>query len=322
LMKTPFVIGIVVTLHVAAIGGIVLMQGCGSTDLTEPSFQTYEMPETSVPSSGKTPTHITPPEVQGRPASSPEWPAQTKLYVVQKGDSLSVISKRYSVSTSDIMRLNGLTNPNRIYVGQKLVLPGYVKVSEPEAVTPAAPAASPASSASVPAGPGGTYVIQRGDSLSVIAKRHHTSVDALRTLNGLQSDRINAGQKLKIPGAGSASSPSSMPQRVDTVPPSTRPRPEPQPLTPPIAEPSPADETPGAITPPDSPDPLFPEVPDVSPDILIEDEAVSQALIHTVKEGEDIYSIARIYGVLASEITKLNKMDSEDVSAGQKLKIP
>lgn len=43
------------------------------------------------------------------------------------------------------------------------------------------------------------YVVVSGDSLQKIAKRHHTSVKAIKEANGLSSDRIRVGQKLKLP---------------------------------------------------------------------------------------------------------------------------
>ncbi len=43
------------------------------------------------------------------------------------------------------------------------------------------------------------YVIARGDTLSTIARKHNVSVTALRRHNGLRSDVIRVGQKLKIP---------------------------------------------------------------------------------------------------------------------------
>ncbi len=67
---------------------------------------------------------------------------------------------------------------------------------------------SPSAVASVPATPAQTgsvspspvtYVVQSGDTLSVIAARFGTTVEAIRTANGLTSDIINIGQVLIIP---------------------------------------------------------------------------------------------------------------------------
>jgi membrane-bound lytic murein transglycosylase D len=43
------------------------------------------------------------------------------------------------------------------------------------------------------------YRVRRGDNLTVIARRHGTTVAALKQVNGLRSDRIRAGATLRIP---------------------------------------------------------------------------------------------------------------------------
>ncbi|NJL19187.1 MAG: LysM peptidoglycan-binding domain-containing protein [Bdellovibrionaceae bacterium] len=55
--------------------------------------------------------------------------------------------------------------------------------------------------APAPTAPGGTYVVQSGDSLWLIAKRHNTSVASLKSANALTSDTIRPGQKLTIPAS-------------------------------------------------------------------------------------------------------------------------
>lgn len=49
--------------------------------------------------------------------------------------------------------------------------------------------------------PASEYTVRRGDTLSIIAKRTDTTIQALRAANGLRGDLINVGQKLQIPGA-------------------------------------------------------------------------------------------------------------------------
>jgi LysM repeat protein len=44
-----------------------------------------------------------------------------------------------------------------------------------------------------------TYEVKRGDTLTRIAKTHGTTVKALREANGMKTDRILVGQKLKVP---------------------------------------------------------------------------------------------------------------------------
>ena len=80
-------------------------------------------------------------------------------YTVQKGDSLWSIAKRFNVGVDEIKSANNLTS-NLINVGQKLVIPG----------------AAPSDQTNV------TYVVQKGDSLWLIANNYNTSVDEIKKL--------------------------------------------------------------------------------------------------------------------------------------------
>jgi LysM repeat protein len=47
------------------------------------------------------------------------------VHVVARGESLNYISSLYGVTVADIMELNDIANPNRIQVGQEILIPGY-----------------------------------------------------------------------------------------------------------------------------------------------------------------------------------------------------
>lgn len=103
----------------------------------------------------------------------------TSVHVVRSGESLSVISQRYGVSVSRLKSLNGLKN-DRIRIGQRLAVGGSVAASS-------APAASRS-----------THTVRPGESLSVIAQQYKTTVSRIKSLNGLRSNMIKAGQKLVV----------------------------------------------------------------------------------------------------------------------------
>ncbi len=107
-------------------------------------------------------------------------------HVVRSGESLGVIGRRYGVSVARLKSLNGLRS-DRIRAGQRLV------VSAGGSST----SASTRSSASTGAA-SSTHVVKRGESLGVIAQRYGLSVSRLKSLNGLKSDRIKAGQRLVV----------------------------------------------------------------------------------------------------------------------------
>ena len=129
----------------------------------------------------------------------------TKEHVVAKGESFYTIGKKYKVSASAIAKANPNVDSTKLKVGQKLQIPAG-GVSTASAMT---------GGASAPADSGNVYVVKSGDNLGKIATKHGTTVKALRELNGLKADRINVGQKLKVPSKG-GSSPSSIP--VETAP--------------------------------------------------------------------------------------------------------
>lgn len=115
----------------------------------------------------------------------------TTIHVVQWGENLTLIARRYGVTTTAIVQANALADPNYIYAGQRLIIPTG---------TAPAPPSEPVA--------GGTYVVNRGDTLSSIAARYGTTVNDLVAANGLWNpDLIYVGQVLKVPGAGVAPAP-------------------------------------------------------------------------------------------------------------------
>ena len=55
------------------------------------------------------------------------------IYVVKSGDTLWKIAKRFGSTVDDIARVNGMENPNKINIGEKIYIPKYVlkKAKEP-----------------------------------------------------------------------------------------------------------------------------------------------------------------------------------------------
>ena len=116
--------------------------------------------------------------------------------VVRPGDTLTGLSKRHSVSISDLVRLNGLRDPNRIVAGQTL------RVGTETAPANPAPTASAPAPAAVAAQ---VHVVQRGENLTTIARHYAVSVAAVVAANGIADpSRIFGGQRLTIPGSAPA----------------------------------------------------------------------------------------------------------------------
>src|SRR5574341_723841 len=124
---------------------------------------------------------------------SPAAAACTSPYTVQRGDSLYRIALQCGTTVAAIQAANGLTG-TIIFVGQQLIIPGARSAS-------GAPANTGGSTASAP---GGTYTVQRGDTLYGIAIKFGTTINAIKSANGLTTNTIRIGQVLAIPGGGSA----------------------------------------------------------------------------------------------------------------------
>lgn len=118
--------------------------------------------------------------------------ANTTYYVVQPGDTLSSIARRYGTTVAALANANHLVNPNHIYVGQRLVI---------VASSSSGPAISwPVNSTH--------YVVKAGDSLSEIARQFNTTVQAIAAVNGItNTSYVYVGQRLVVP-SGSAYPPS------------------------------------------------------------------------------------------------------------------
>jgi len=113
--------------------------------------------------------------------------SSTTTYVVQAGDTLASIAKRFGTTVNQLAQLNNLTDPNIIILGQKLIVPSGTGATS----TPAA---------STTPGHGQTYTVQSGDTLMKIARKFGVTVQQLQTANKITNpDRIYPGQVLVIP---------------------------------------------------------------------------------------------------------------------------
>lgn len=111
-------------------------------------------------------------------------PTATPLprHVVKAGETLSQIAQRYDLRQSELRDFNGISDTDRIYAGQTLIIP----TTNNDSNRPLLP--------SIP------YTVKRGQTLSQIAKNAGTSTNELMTLNGISDpDAIYVGQVLEVP---------------------------------------------------------------------------------------------------------------------------
>lgn len=234
------------------------------------------------------------------PPPPPPPPAEvTTIYIVQNGDYLAKISKKYNVTIASIKRINNLKDDN-IRIGQKLKLPGKINVGEQKA---------PAKSASKEAvrkgyesykGPTVDYVVKSGDTLGAVAYGHGCNIRQLKELNGLTGDALKVGQKLKVPANGkSAVVKNAGEQKKPVV---EKPI-EPASVEPVAAESAPAVEETVAAAEPAA------DVPDT--------------VSYVVQEGDDLTGVSIRFCISPSVIRDLNNLaEDAKLEPGQVIKLP
>jgi LysM repeat protein len=118
-------------------------------------------------------------------------------YRVKKGDTLYSIGRRFGTSVRTLQRCNGIRNANRIYAGQRLVVPckkAAKKPPKPPKHPPAKPPSGPVKNCRL------LVVVKPGDTLTRIARHTCSTVDAIATRNHIWNpNRIYSGQRLCVP---------------------------------------------------------------------------------------------------------------------------
>ena len=156
------------------------------------------------------------------------------IYVVRAGDTLNIIAARYGVSVAALVRVNGIANPNFIYIGQRLTIPVSTPATPqpgaptaaPAAPTPAAPtpvptpaAPTPAPTAAAPKTTDGVYIVQRGDTLAKIAATFGVSISGLVAKNGIADPNfIWVGQRLQVTGVAASATTATTTAATTTAP--------------------------------------------------------------------------------------------------------
>ncbi len=121
-----------------------------------------------------------------RPPVTP--PRAGRRYVVRSGDTLGNIAARFGVTVDDILRANPqIRDANLIYPGMVIIIPGAV-VGPPPRPTPPPRRTRP-------------YIVQRGDTLSAIARRFGVTVSDILAVNPQITDPnvLRVGQRIFIP---------------------------------------------------------------------------------------------------------------------------
>ena len=271
---------------------------------------------------------------------APVAPAQPEytIYVVQSGDYLAKISKKFNVTINAIKRANPSIKNDVVRIGQKLKIPG--KVDVPAAAVTAAPAATAvkksAKAAFVPyTGATKEYIVKSGDTLGSVAYGNGINIRQLKELNGLTKDTLRVGQKIRIPAekvtkaavataaAKPAKAAADAKAKVAAAPAKAA---EPAKAAAPAKAAEPAVAAAAPVAAPAAP------AADAAP---AAEQAAAQAAeakpaapaaattTYVVQEGDDMTGVSIRWGVSAAEIRELNNMaDGDQLVPGQIIKLP
>ncbi len=235
-------------------------------------------------------------------------------YKVQKGETLSSISKKYNITEEELKASNNLKS-NTLRSGQNLQI---AQVATPASAVPSNKAELEAKSVS--------YKVKKGETLSSISKKYHITEDELKAMNNLKSSTIRFGQELKVnqPLEVASANNGSKNTKADPVVATYKVK-KGETLSD-IAEKnnvSVADIKSlnnlhsSSIRPGQ-------QLQLVSKDVQPEQEAIAKTektIVHKVESGESLYLIAKKYNVAIDELKRLNNLDGAKLKPGQSLSI-
>ena len=133
-------------------------------------------------------------DIQGKNPGMMTSTLEGAKHVVQPGENLSRIAKKYNVTVPELMTWNGLTNTTPLRINQELALSGTGQVLN--TAGQAAPQFQ-------------THVVKKGETLSGVARKYGVTVGDLKTVNNLPNDMLSLNQKLKIGKAAMLNQPAN-----------------------------------------------------------------------------------------------------------------
>ncbi|MBL7978074.1 MAG: LysM peptidoglycan-binding domain-containing protein [Bacteroidetes Order II. Incertae sedis bacterium] len=254
-------------------------------------------------------------------------------HIIQKGETLYSIAKKYGLSLSDLRQLNGLKN-FRLDAGGVLNIKkststtGSVPVSTAEPIPSASPSTS--STATAPAVPTTTgadkvmHTVKPGETLYSISRRYGLSVDKLKTMNNLPDNTVKLGQVLTIEGVNLETvARKSVQQRsvaASTInsrrtggivgvddqsdPAATNPR-----------------RTGGIVGVDDQSDPAATNPRRTGGVVGVDDQQVAPPGSYIVKAGDTVFSIAQRHKLTPAALRRLNGLRNDRITVGQVLKV-
>ena len=205
-------------------------------------------------------------------------------YTVKSGDTLYSIARNFNTTVDAIKTANNLTS-NILTIGQNLKIPGLEPVIPLE---------------------GQTYTVKSGDTLYSIARNFNTTVDAIKTANNLTSNILTIGQNLKILSSEAKTSQESgtyIVKKGDTLY-------------------SIASSYNTSVADLKTLNNLSSNLLSIGQTLLVPLYRSFNYQIYTVKEGDNIWSIANNLNILIKTLKENNQLIDNNLYVGQILEIP
>ena len=209
-------------------------------------------------------------------------PTEENYYIVQKGDTLYSIARRYNTTVDELKRLNNLTS-NTLTVGTQLII--------------SAPLTTPTE----------VYTVVKGDTLYSIAQKYNTTIQELKTINNLINDTLSIGQQLLIPNITIPEEPipsqTYIVQKGDSL----------------WSISKRYNTTVNELISLNNLSTIDLQIGDV---LLIPSSDVIEPSIYTVKSGDTLWSIAKNNNITVDELKTANNLTNNLLAVGQQLLIP
>lgn len=216
-------------------------------------------------------------------------PREKDVYIVQKGDTLWNISKKLGTTVEKIKEINNL-NSNLLYIGQELKVPTY-KTTEDSNIS---------------------YIVQKGDTLYSISKKYNIPINTLKEYNNLYNDNLSINQIIKIPKTSTVITPSEdevineesvyVVEKGDTL----------------YSIAKKFNTTVDKLKEFNS---IASDILTIGMNLLIPGSILSDIIIHTVKKGDSLWSLANKYNTTVDAIKQLNNLVSDLLVEGQDLQV-
>lgn len=153
---------------------------------------------------------VEPPEGDNEPETETEETSPTidlptdengnPIHTVKSGETMLGIAILYGVEIDDVLKANGLSNPDSLSIDQELIIPTTGQISAPAAEPETEPETEPTVEAEVEPVGEQTHVVVSGDTLYSIGQRYGFTVDELIEYNNLVNpERLAIGDEILIP---------------------------------------------------------------------------------------------------------------------------